>query len=357
MFFISFCKRTCQKVGIGFVLILIVSFHIIIISSNTFFIKYAMNQIEDDARLINTTGKIRGGVQRVVKLEFAEKEYQNDIKIVDEIFQKILDKSNYKLDSSKMQNYLEKITLLNNSWEELKVALKVYSADKTKKNKDLVFLNSEEFWFLSEDLMKTLSIIATQKTYIFQLSFIIFAIEFFLIIFVIFIINKFIRKKLEILSRIDPLTNAYNRNVYNEYMENELESFLRYKNSVAFIILDIDFFKTINDTFGHKAGDMVLKDLVKIVSTNIRKTDKLFRIGGEEFVVLTKKLDQNDLEELTNKLKDIVQEYDFGLNKEITISLGATFFKDGDTKESIFKRADEALYRSKNDGRNRVTIF
>lgn len=357
MFFISFCKRTFQKVGIGFVLISIVSFHIIIISLNTFFIKYAMNQIENDARLINTTGKIRSGVQRVVKLEFAQKDYKSDIKRVDEIFQKILDKSNYNLDSLTMQNYLEMITLLSSNWEELKEALKIYSDDHSNKNQELVLLKSEEFWFLSENLMNTLSTIATQKTYIFKFSFIIFAFEFFLILFVIFIINKFIRKKLEILSRVDPLTNAYNRNVYNEYMENELEAFLRYKNSVAFIIFDIDFFKNINDTLGHKAGDTVLKDLVNLIAVNIRKTDKLFRIGGEDFVILAKNLDKSNLENLTDKLRKKVQEYDFGLDKNITISLGATFFKDNDTKESIFKRADEALYCSKKDGRNKVTIY
>lgn len=139
MFFISFCKRTFQKVGIGFVLISIVSFHIIIISLNTFFIKYAMNQIENDARLINTTGKIRSGVQRVVKLEFAQKDYKSDIKRVDEIFQKILDKSNYNLDSLTMQNYLEMITLLSSNWEELKEALKIYSDDHSNKTKSLFY--------------------------------------------------------------------------------------------------------------------------------------------------------------------------------------------------------------------------
>ncbi len=96
--------------------------------------------------------------------------------------------------------------------------------------------------------------------------------------------------------------------------------------------------------------------MVILVEETIRKIDTLFRIGGEEFVIFAKEIDENNLEKLANKIRLKVKNFEPTMCHKFTISLGATMFRLDDTKDSIFKRADEALYESKNNGRNKVTV-
>ena len=134
--------------------------------------------------------------------------------------------------------------------------------------------------------------------------------------------------------------------------------FKKYNKKIAYIILDIDFFKSINDNFGHDKGDDVLIKSTKVILTNIKKDDLFCRIGGEEFVIVSENINTKDeLEKFANKIRTSVENFDFELERKVTISLGATFIQKDDTKHSLFKRADEALYISKNSGRNRVTIL
>ena len=144
--------------------------------------------------------------------------------------------------------------------------------------------------------------------------------------------------------------------MYNEALCFELELNKRAKNNTAFLFLDIDSFKDINDTYGHASGDLVLKELVLILGVTIRKTDMLFRIGGEEFVIFLKEIKKEKLEKLANKIRLQVQNFDSKINHKFTISIGATMFNPDDTKDTIFKRVDKALYQSKNTGKNKVTI-
>ena len=122
-------------------------------------------------------------------------------------------------------------------------------------------------------------------------------------------------------------------------------------------MFDIDFFKSINDNFGHDIGDYVLKNLAQIIEKNIRASDDIYRIGGEEFVVLAKGLNEASLFNFCEKLRKMVESFDFNLEKPITISIGATIYKEFDSEDTIFKRADEALYISKKSGRNKTTVI
>ncbi len=123
---------------------------------------------------------------------------------------------------------------------------------------------------------------------------------------------------------------------------------------LALILLDIDYFKHINDVLGHLTGDVVLKTLSELLSCQIRKSDILARWGGEEFAILLFDSDQKNARYLAEKLCTMIGEYDFGIGKKVTCSFGVTVHRKGETDIDFIKRADDALYAAKRSGRNQV---
>jgi diguanylate cyclase (GGDEF)-like protein len=121
-------------------------------------------------------------------------------------------------------------------------------------------------------------------------------------------------------------------------------------------MIDVDFFKRINDTFGHNAGDDVLKELVHVLSSSTRSTDYLGRWGGDELVLLLTDTNLTGAANLAEKLRQRVDEHQFPHCKHLTISLGASLYRDGDTSVSLVERADASMYRSKRNGRNRIEV-
>ena len=158
-------------------------------------------------------------------------------------------------------------------------------------------------------------------------------------------------------SYTDELTKCKNRKAYNESITKEISLSQRYDNITFSIILcDVDHFKSINDNYGHNIGDEVLMDMCKLINTSLRKNDCLYRIGGEEFIVILPHTKVEDAILTSQKLKDIIEDkLNIIEDKIITVSIGVTEFKDDDTEDSIFKRVDEYLYNSKNNGRNMIT--
>ena len=158
--------------------------------------------------------------------------------------------------------------------------------------------------------------------------------------------------KLEELTVTDNLTSLYNRLKMDELMTSELTRAQRYKRPFSLILIDLDDFKLINDNLGHLAGDKVLQELSLILLQNIRDTDFICRWGGEEFAVLCPETDKEQVMNLAKKIRQLVAEHKFACQRQITISLGATTLKNEDTRHSMFARADQALYKSKADGKN-----
>ncbi|WP_018693304.1 GGDEF domain-containing protein [Algicola sagamiensis] len=158
----------------------------------------------------------------------------------------------------------------------------------------------------------------------------------------------------------DELTKLPNRAAFEERFSFEYKRWQRYENQLSIAVIDIDFFKRINDTYGHSAGDKTLQAIAKILKQNIRETDFISRYGGEEFVVIFPDLGLRELGQPLEKLRHAVEDKPFMFrdkNVQITISIGATSILSSDSKQGIFDRADAALYESKNKGRNRVTIW
>lgn len=158
----------------------------------------------------------------------------------------------------------------------------------------------------------------------------------------------------------DTLTGLPNRNAYNERLETELARWRRYHSPLSLIIWDIDHFKSINDNYGHKAGDKVLLLIAKQLSEHSRATDFLSRFGGEEFTMLLPSTDGKSALILANQLRQTIEKTGFnasGASVSITISCGVTQFVQDDTDETAFERADQALYQAKQEGRNRCCLL
>lgn len=157
-------------------------------------------------------------------------------------------------------------------------------------------------------------------------------------------------------AQIDALTGIPNRLAHDERMQQEFNRWQRYGQSLSLCVIDIDKFKNVNDSYGHKAGDKVLVTVAELCSSRIRDTDFFSRYGGEEFVLLLPGTALAQAQLLAENLRRDVDECDFHYAQEpvaITISCGLVEFREGDTTESAFKRADRALYAAKHAGRNR----
>ncbi|MDR1451308.1 MAG: diguanylate cyclase [Helicobacteraceae bacterium] len=155
-------------------------------------------------------------------------------------------------------------------------------------------------------------------------------------------------------SHTDSLTGIMNRLRINELLQMEIDRAARYEEHLSVALLDIDHFKTVNDTYGHLVGDQTLKTLAQILTARTRKTDLAARWGGEEFLLILINTPQEWATRKMEQLRATVESHDFGGAPKITVSIGVSSYKRGDTIESLVGRADVALYLAKESGRNRV---
>jgi diguanylate cyclase (GGDEF)-like protein/hemerythrin-like metal-binding protein len=162
--------------------------------------------------------------------------------------------------------------------------------------------------------------------------------------------------ELERLSSTDRLTGAWNRAHLDRVVESELNRSMRSRQPVSLILLDIDHFKRVNDTFGHQTGDSVLRELVQIIKTHIRAADSLFRWGGEEFVVLASSAGYRGAAVMAEALRSKVERHSFDTAGPVTISLGVSEHFAAESAETWFGRVDAALYVAKHGGRNRISV-
>lgn len=161
-----------------------------------------------------------------------------------------------------------------------------------------------------------------------------------------------LKLELERLAGADPLTGAFNRRTFHELLSKTIANAERHDRRFALLMIDVDHFKHVNDTFGHQAGDEVLRVLCDLIVASVRSSDQLFRVGGEEFCLLVTLTDEGEARMLAEKLHRVVRTHQFERVGEITVSIGIAHFREGDSQESIYARADEAMYEAKRRGRN-----
>ena len=156
-------------------------------------------------------------------------------------------------------------------------------------------------------------------------------------------------------SKTDPLTGCLNRAGFVDVLTREQERLNKHGIPVSFIILDIDHFKDINDTYGHNTGDEVLLNLARLVQGKIRNTDALIRWGGEEFVILCGDTSAQNAQFLAEKLRKFIESAVLIKQRQVTCSFGVAEMLPSEDPKNLFERADKALYTSKETGRNKVT--
>ncbi len=158
---------------------------------------------------------------------------------------------------------------------------------------------------------------------------------------------------------VDSLTNVLNRSAYNMKITQMMQEFSNSKVFFCLLVIDIDHFKKFNDTYGHKAGDRVLKSVAASIQDSLRASDLVFRYGGEEFVVILNSIQDKIAFKLGEKIrKSVEKEYFVDKDKKlkVTISLGIACVKEGESEAELFERADKAMYVAKRKGRNNVEI-
>lgn len=167
-------------------------------------------------------------------------------------------------------------------------------------------------------------------------------------------INEF-QEKLKELAYHDELTKIYNRKAFNERIEEKFDLYHRYKTIFSICMYDIDDFKHINDTYGHDVGDKVLVEITNEIRFNIRKSDLIFRVGGEEFMIIFPKTKVYEAVLIVEKIRESIANKIIIENEKITISLGVTQILKEDTFSSLYERVDKLMYNSKHNGKNQTS--
>ncbi len=225
----------------------------------------------------------------------------------------------------------------------------------------ILFISSNFLIYNDFDVLREInkSIFISAKNFIY-ISFILEFILFVSVITIVWIIIRykkiFFEKNSDDIAMTDSLTGLYNRRYFDSFYENIFDQASRYSTIFSLIMCDIDHFKKINDSCGHDKGDIVLKEVAKILKNNIRKSDIAARYGGEEFMIVLPQTELPSCLDVARKIKTLITKINIKDTGKITISMGViSYSKEFEDKAKVFlKKVDELLYDAKNRGRNRI---
>lgn len=171
-------------------------------------------------------------------------------------------------------------------------------------------------------------------------------------------LRKTVEDELRLISRTDTMTGIWNRGYFFEMLEREINRSHRFNSNMTLLMIDIDFFKNINDTYGHNVGDKAIKHLTKLISLSIRKENIFGRLGGEEFGIILIETEEPDTHRnIAERIRKSVENNPLIINNtplSITISVGISTLRNDDNTNTLYIRSDEALYLAKEKGRNRI---
>uniref|UniRef100_UPI0012680CE8 GGDEF domain-containing protein n=1 Tax=Vibrio fluvialis TaxID=676 RepID=UPI0012680CE8 len=212
--------------------------------------------------------------------------------------------------------------------------------------------------FKKEHVAYLISISEDDSLMLMKRNYLLLNIMIFIVLFAFFvIIFQSYRNQNELLkmSTIDFLTKLPNRNKMVDLLSQEYDKAKRYNSTYTVMMFDIDYFKSINDEFGHAIGDDYLIEFSRLIHRNVRTSDSFARWGGEEFVLLLPNTDEGNSTLLAETLRSLVEKYSFSGPKNITVSIGFSQVQlDDRSLEDAIERADTALYHSKKNGRNQA---
>lgn len=301
------------------------------------------------ATLINESGKIRGGMQRIVQLHSDSAEFKTIAGQINASIEELrnLENNNHflygKIDIKKIEDIQIK-------WEEIRSLLE---------QNDTILLKqkAEAFWHISNALVlyvQEKAITITQRSYyiialFFMLTLIVLAVRYY--------ISSIIKDKVEYQANYDSLTGLFNRYYFYKEHDEAIREYSQTGETFALCMIDVDHFKTINDTYGHDAGDGVLQFLARTMVHSLRKNDIAVRYGGEEFLLLLRDIDSKACYQTCERLRLSIQEKSKDTSIAITVSIGFCMFSKSLSSADHISQVDKAMYASKQKGRNCVTDY
>ncbi len=322
---------------------------------NFIFVYGQIQRMEGSSQLINDIGRIRGGIQRTIKLEIAGNSSVDAELYVDEKIQNLI----AAIDVGKVaatDTILENILDIANQWSDLKQEMITFRTTPNEEQLLNLVLDSEELWTIADQAVTEAQ--SNQEKNLGTERYLLILILFNLALGVtlLFYIKKYVENELEKYVNFDYLTKTYNRRFLMEYLIIEIKKAERKKNNLAVALIDIDNFKLVNDTFGHTEGDHVLQDVAKIMKSNVRRSDIVSRYGGEEFLIVMNDTTEQGAMVLAEKIRKAVEIHQFTTGN-ITISLGVSCFSSGTSIDLLIKHADDAMYQAKKEGKNRAVLY
>lgn len=306
-----------------------------------------------DTLIVNRLGQIRGSIQQYTKRELHSLVSSSIEDRIEELFSDTRELIKRKSWSFQNSNTIEALDRLLGEYYILKELIHKYRVDSNSELSDDILTQSEKLWALSNTTVLSAQIFFEnmRRSLYYHIAGVLITI---IVIAVLLVrIKRVIRDKLEYEAHYDVLTGALNKAAFQMDLEKRIEEARRFQRRLCLLLLDIDKFKSINDTYGHKAGDTVLVQMGALIRENIRTTDTFGRIGGEEFVVLVQESDLDSAYQLAEKLRSLIEQHNFINGRRITVSIGISEYKS-DTSPTLLEKADQAMYKAKEMGRNRT---
>ncbi len=337
-------------------LLIISIFLFVLIFVNSGFLVWQISIIRNDAKIMNYVGIIRGTIQRINKLELAAINSDKIIKKVDILLRDFIDRKEGLYLKTKHKKFNKKILSLFSYWKKLKKSIALYRKNPIYFHKQNLVKLSEKCWHVANETAFIAQHISEKKIRFFK--YIIYAAIFSIIIILLIIgsIKKYVSNELEVIASYDPLTKTFNRNAFNILLNKQMKRSQRMNAPLSLIIFDVDSFKEINDTHGHKKGDYVLNTISQLINADLRETDFLCRIGGDEFAIIVVDSTIGKTFLIAERCRKTIEKYKFDEIKQITISLGISQYKKNEIFDDFYLRADNTLYKAKRKGKNREAI-
>lgn len=340
-------------------LILLTMFMLAIGILMAFLVYKANSDLKNDAHIINASGIVRGSIQRACKLALSHdtKSLSFVIKDIDKTINMFITKEDRFKQTHKKSNFHSKVMHVKDEWKAIKNMIIKYEKSKDDDLKQKLINMSEECWSDADAAVRSAQDATESKIGGIKLFYVVLVLYAVNLLVVFWFIFFYVRNKLEYESSYDTLTGVLNRRSYDLLIKSEIEKSKRDQSNLSLIIFDLDFFKKVNDTYGHQAGDLVLKGVASLIKENIRKSDNLFRTGGEEFAIILPETQKDHAFTLAEKLRKIVEQHQFKKVGNVTMSIGISEYEPGKTVEKLDHEADTALYQAKEKGRNTTVIF
>lgn len=311
------------------------------------------SDLKSGTEVINDLSRIRGYIQRYTKLELADmRDASQDFEgYIDSLIARNMDLSSETELSSIYALYDMKV--LNAKWDSLKLLVRNYHIDPREETLLDIIRVSEKCWEVADVNVVRHEYLVYKTAAYFRYFIVTFGINLFIIVLLLLYYKRYIHRSLASSAIQDTLTGVFNKGYFSAYLDYEIARAQRKHTTFSLIMLDIDNFKNVNDTYGHRRGDYALKTLVEVVKKDKRNADVLARIGGEEFIILLPDTKLSNASLLAERIRRNIEEYPFEEIGKLTVSFGATEFTPSDNSDSILRRVDSALYLAKENGKNR----